>query len=93
MKHSIWKWAFGISLTVLILLVLFTFGIWALENATGALASALMSYADSDAFAYSGFAFGEFLSGFIGSPIFYVYIADLAALAVSFAAMILTRKQ
>ena len=93
MKHSAWKWLFGISLTVLILLILFTICIWALGNATGALAFAMMSYTDSDSFTFNGIAFGKFLSNFIGSPMFYAYIVDITVLMASFVATIVTRKE
>ena len=93
MKHSVWKWTFGISLTVLILLILFTMCIWALGNAAVALASAMMSYADNDSFTSSGITLGELLSNFIGSPVFYAYVVDITVFVVSFAAMIVTRKK
>ena len=91
MSRSVWKWIFGISVTVLILLMLFTVCIWAMGNAAAALTSAVMSYTDSEAFAYNGITFAEFMSNFVGSPIFYACIVDAAAIAVS--AVMLSKKK
>ena len=93
MKRAVWKWIFGISLTLFILLGLFTVGIWALGNATAAMAGAIMGYTDPDTFGYRYLSFGEFLSNFIGSPMFYVYLADLAALVPSAVALAVTKKR
>jgi len=92
MKRSAWKWLLGISSTVLILLVLFIVGVWALSNATAAFGSAIMSYTDNSVFEFNGVSFGAFLSNFVGSPVFYILIVDMIALLVSLAAMAIPRK-
>ena len=92
MHRKVWKWIFGISLTLLILLILFTVFLWALGNATGAMAGAIMGRIDPDGFGYRYLPFGEFLVNSIGSPIFYIGLTILAAHAASVVRMIVTRK-
>lgn len=50
MKRSVWKWIFGISLTLLVLLVLFEVGIWTLLNATAAMVGTIMGHIDPENF-------------------------------------------
>jgi predicted PurR-regulated permease PerM len=52
MKRSVWKWTFGLSLALLVLLILFAIGIWALGNATAAILGGLMGFMNSDNFRY-----------------------------------------
>lgn len=92
MNRSVWKWLFGVSLAILVLLVLFTVFLWALGNSVGALGSAIMSYTDNDVFAYNGTTFDEFLGSLPGSPLFYMYIADIAVLLSSITILIVTHK-
>lgn len=88
MKRSVWKWLFGISLVVLVLLILFTIGMWVLVNIGGAILLALMGNQE-----ISAMPMADFLSNFVGSPMFYVYMADLAVLLTSVAALVITRKK
>ena len=91
MKRSAWKWILGISIVGLVLLVIFTVGLWALANA-GAVLMRLVFILDEDLELY-GIPFADFMANFVGSPLFYFYMADLAALLTSAAALIVTRKR
>ena len=91
MSRTAWKWFFGISLTLLVLLMIFVVGIWALGNATAALAMSVMSYTNSDAFDFQGITFDAFVVNAIGSPIFYAFLIDMVLLTVSFVMLIVTR--
>ena len=88
MKRKAWKWIFGISLVVLVLLILFTIGIWVLLNIGGAILLALMGNQE-----ISAMPMADFLSNFVGSPMFYIYMADLVVLISSVAVLIATRKK
>lgn len=92
MKRSVWKWTFGLSLALLVLLILFAIGIWALGNATAAMLGGIMGFMDSDNFGYQYLPLGDFLKNTICSPLFYIYMADLALLMISAVALILNRK-
>lgn len=87
MHRKAWKWLLGISIGVLILLVLFTLGIWVLLNIGGAIALSLMGNTEITAI-----PFGEFMSNFVGSPMFYVYLVDIFALLASIVALAATKK-
>lgn len=91
MKRSAFKWLLGISIAVLVFIAVNMVVFWALGNATGALASALMSI-KSDSFAFNGITFFEFCSNFIGSPMFYVSIVAVISLITSIVLLIITRK-
>ena len=91
MKRRAWKWIFGISLTLLILLVLFTIVLWGLANAAGVLLR-LLFILDED-MEISMMPFSVFMSNFVGSPLFYIYIADLATLVPSAVALAVTKKR
>ena len=88
MKRSVWQWLFGISLVVLVLLILFTIGIWVLLNIGGAILLTLMGNQE-----ISAMPMADFLSNFVGSPMFYIYLADLAVLLSSVVALVVTRKK
>lgn len=87
MKRSVWKWLFGISLVLLVLSILFTIGIWVLLNIGGAILLSLMGNQEISAMPMT-----VFLSNFVGSPLFYIYIADLVVLLSSIVALIVTGK-
>ena len=91
MKRKTWKWIFGISLAVLILLMTFTVFLWALANAAGVLLR-LVFILDEE-MTVTGIPFAAFMSNFVGSPLFYVYMIDGAALISSIVALVVTRKQ
>ena len=88
MKRSVWKWLFGISLVLLVLLILFTIGIWVLVNIAGAILLSLMGNQEIHAMPMS-----DFFANFVGSPMFYIYMADLAVLLSSVVALVVTRKK
>ncbi len=88
MKRKAWKWLLGISIAVLVLLVLFTLWLWVMLNVCGALLLALMGHQQ-----FYARSFAEFLSNFVGSPLFYVYMADLTVLLSSAVALVITRKK
>ena len=87
MKRKAWKWIFGISLAVLILLVVFTVAVWGLVNIGGAIFLTLMGNT-----AITGMPFSAFMANFVGSPMFYIYLVDFAVLLSSTIALIVTRK-
>lgn len=91
MDRKVWKWIFWIALIFLLLLMLFTVGLWALAN-VGAVLFRLLFILDED-LQVSGIPFPEFMSNFVGSPLFYVYMVDGIALVASAAALVVTRKQ
>ena len=79
---------FGISIAVLVLLVLLTFGIWVMLNIGGAILLTLMGNQQ-----ISAIPMADFLSNFVGSPMFYIYLADLVVLLTSAVALVITRKK
>ena len=91
MKRKTWKWIFGLSLAGLILLLCFTVFLWVLSN-VGAVLFRMLFILDED-LQVSGISFGQFMSNFVGSPLFYGYVADLAVLLGSSAALIISRKR
>ena len=91
MKRSVWKWLLGISIAVFVLLVLFTYGLWILANVGGVLMR-MVFILDED-LQISGIPFDAFMANFVGSPLFYVYAADLSVLGTSIVALIITRKR
>ena len=93
MKRVAWKWIYGISLALLVLLAMFTVGIWAVGNATAAMAGAIMGNIDQESFGYRYLPFGEFLLNAIGSPMFYVEVTVLAAHITAVVALAVTRKR
>ena len=88
MKRKVWKWLLGISIAVLVLLVLFTLFLWAMFNACGALFMAMQGNLE-----FHAVSFAEFMSNFVGSPLFYIYLADLVVLLSSIVALIVTWKR
>ena len=86
MKRTVWKWLLGISTGLLVLLFLFTIGFWILFNISGALLLTIMGNAEIHAVPFSAF-----MSNFVGSPLFYIYIADLAVLLSSIIVLVMTR--
>lgn len=92
MGRSVWKWMFGVSLFVLVLLFLFTVFAWALGNVAASLGDEIINQTGDGNLTHDGVAFGEFLINSIGSPVFYMYLVDITALTVSIVALIVTRK-
>ena len=88
MNRKVWKWLLGISIAVLILLVLLTLGIWVLLNIGGAILLSLMGNTEITAI-----PFGEFTSNFVGSPMFYIYLADLIVLMGASLMLMITKKR
>lgn len=89
MKRSTWQKIMTASLIILVLLMIFTVGLWALANAAGVLLR-LVFILDED-MEVTGIPFSAFMANFVGSPLFYVYMVDLAALTTSAIALFLTR--
>lgn len=77
----------GISIGVLILLVLLTFGVWVLLNIGGAILLALMGNQEIHAMPMV-----DYLSNFVGSPMFYAYLVDIFALLASVVGLVATKK-
>ena len=87
MKRAAWKWFLGISLVVLALLILFTFGAWLFTNIGSAILLTLMGNTELHTMPFS-----VFMTNFVGSPMFYIYLADLAVLLCSVTALVITKK-
>lgn len=93
MKRSGWKFVFGFSLIVLVLLVLFTILLWALYNSMGVLVDGIVNGMSGDAFVHKDTTFTEYIcTDFIGSPLFYMYLVDVAALTASLIALVATKR-
>lgn len=90
MKRSAWKWIFGLSLAGLGWLVILTFGLWILAN-VGAVLFRMVLILDED-LTVSGIPFAAFMANFVGSPLFYAYLVDLAAMITGAIGLILTKK-
>ena len=88
MNRKVWKWLLGISIAVLILLVLLTLGIWVLLNIGGAILLSLMGNTEITAI-----PFGEFMSNFVGSPMFYIYLVDLIVLMGASLMLMISKKR
>ena len=91
MSRKVWKRIFWIAVVFLILLMIFTVGLWILAN-VGAVLFRLLFMLDEE-LQVSGITFAEFMSNFVGSPLFYMYLADVTALVASAAALVVARKQ
>ena len=91
MKRNVWKWLLGISIAVFVLLVLLTLGIWVLANVGGVLIR-LVFILDED-LQVSGIPFAAVMENFVGSPMFYAFVADLVVLVISVIALIFTGKR
>ena len=85
------KWLLGMSIGVLIALVLFTFFSWALFGATSIFFHTLT--AESGNIPSEELSLAGFLSNFVGSPLFYMYLADLSILVLSIVGLVATRSQ
>ncbi len=73
-----WKWAFGISLTLLILFVGFLLFIWAAGTLLFTMFAAGTGQELPDYV-----SLGEFYAGFPGSPLFWPFVADIFVLVLS----------
>ena len=91
-NRNVWKWMLGISIAGLFLLILFTIGVWAVANAAGALFAVLLM-PNENVHIQQGIPFGDFMANFVGSPLFYIYLVDVAVLLGSIIALIVTRKR
>ena len=91
MTRKFWKRLFWISVIFLILLILFTFGLWILAN-VGAALLRIVFILDED-LQLSGIPFAKFMENFVGSPLFYCYLTDLAMLLGATVALLVTRKK
>lgn len=89
--RTAWKWCLGVSLVGLHLLILFTIGTWIFLNVGSVLMYMLTM--GSEEINMSGISFGEMMSNFVGSPLFYMYLIDVAILITSLVGLIFTRKQ
>lgn len=91
MKRKIWKRIFVASLVLLVMLMVFTILLWGMANAAGVLLR-LLFILDEDMEVH-GIPFAEFMSNFVGSPLFYVYVADLVVLAAGTIGLAATKKE
>ena len=86
MHRKVWKRLFWIALIFLILLLLFTLGLWIFGNIIDEVFAYLVSYP------YPGFPFEQFLKNLPNTPLVDLYIVDLAVLLCSSVALLVTRK-
>lgn len=94
MKRSGWKFVLGFSLTVLVLLILFTIFLWALYNSIGPLNASIVNGVGGDASVHKNTTFLEYIcDDFIGSPLSYVYLVDATMLTISLIALISTKSR
>ena len=90
MKRKVFKWMLGISIALLLFIVVYLVVFWAVANATAAMASALMSYAEH-APSYKYINLLEFYSNFIASPMFYISLVPIITLITSIVMLIVTK--
>ena len=90
MALKICKRLFWISAILLILLVIFTYGLWIMAN-VGVALMRIVFILDED-LQLSGIPFSRFMENFVGSPLFYVYLADTTVLLGSVILWIAKRK-
>ena len=89
--RTVCKWLLGISIGVLIALILLTFFGWALFGATTIFFHVFT--AESGNIPSEELSLAGYLSNFVGSPLFYMYLADVFVLLGSSVALIITRRQ
>ncbi len=89
MKRSTLKWIFGIHLTLLILLIMFDVGLWALANVSAIIQADMFP----DVLEYRKVTFWEFMSFPISSPMLYIHLYIIAAVIASAVALVVTRKR
>ncbi len=88
MKRTVYKWALGISLVLLILNLIYFVFMTALANLVGGTWLFLME----DALHFERLTLTDSLRASVGSPWFYGVMVDLGVLAASVIALTLTRK-
>ena len=86
MSRKAWKRIFWIALIVLILLLLYTLGLWIFGNIIDAVFAYLVSSPSP------GFPFAQFLKNLPSTSLPDLYIVDLAVLLCSSVALLVTRK-
>ena len=89
---KLWRWLFGISLILLLALFPFTLAVWAFASAAAAFTAGVMGYSGEDSIHYEGVTYLEFMSNFVGSPLFHIGVALLAVLILSITMLIVNRK-
>ncbi len=89
MKRSVWKWILAISIVLLILLIVFFVGVSALANLAGAASGSAMDTNGLSEYT----SLKDNLYNAVGSPWFYVCVADIILLTVSVVALIITRNK
>ncbi len=88
MKRTGWKWALGISLALLILLLGFMLFLYAAGTLLFTMFAAGTGQELPDFVTLK-----EFYSDFHGSPLFWLFVADLVILLLSFVMLLLPRKK
>ncbi len=88
MTRKAWKWAFGISLTLLFLILGFLLFLWSAATVlltmwTAGLGQPLPEYQ----------SFWEFYENFPGSPLFWLFLADVIVLVLSAVLLIFGKKE
>ena len=73
---------------MLILLIVVIIVMWALLNVCGAILLAMLGHRE-----ISAMPFSEYMSNFVGSPMFYICMADLAVLLSSAMILAINRKK
>ena len=89
MMRKIWKWTLNIGLGVFAVLAGYTLCLWCTANAFSAISQVTFIPNETTTL----IPIGEFLLRFVGSPIFYIFLADLVLLSTGTAGLIITRKR
>ena len=91
MKRKVFRRIFIFSLVGFVLLGLFTVGLWAFANA-GAALFRIVFLLDEDLEVH-GIPFSAFMANFIGSPLFHIYLVDIAAMLTGIIGLTVTKKE
>ena len=89
MMRKIWKWTLNIGLGVFAVLAGYTLCLWCTANAFSAISQVTFTPNETTTL----IPIGEFLLRFVGSPIFYIFLADLVLLSTGTAGLIITKKR
>ncbi len=87
MTRKICKITLAVSIILLILIAIFAVGIYCLSS----VAAIFIAEMDPETFTYREMSFSEFFGNFIGSPMFYVTVLDVAALVGSAVGLAVTK--
>ena len=93
MMRKIWKQALGIGLIFVPLLTISILCLWSVENAFYVLSQTTFPPSETTTIPPIPIGFWEFLLGLVGSPVFYILLADLVCLITGTVGLIATGKR